>query len=355
MHLIRQEVLELPCLKGGIELVNITTKVKAFRIKHVLDLIFDKKHAEWKSLARYWLGIRLKAMNDVKQYIDWRGPFAETPNQFYKKCFELFKQFMKLYKQLMNPIELPQLKTKHIYDILLSAQTVIPKSFTTFKLQSHDLNFAYQVIHRVINVRSKLKKFHIITDDTCPLCHQTSETIEHLFVHCPRIQLAKHYLETILSTTIPIVINELNSLHPPGITKHQQTIIYSFIILFQNAIWKHRNEVIFQYKPVNVSTIIIILHHKIIKLLNQTTSIRRIHISCSMDQHWKPNHHCSHLNKKEFMSSFFFTYAWNYTFLHTFYHKWYHNMVRLVVSPASLGDGGHRSLHFMVYIWTTTR
>ena len=286
MHLIRQETLELPTLKGGIELVSMTTKVKAFRIKHVLDLIFDKKRAEWKALARYWLGIRLKAMDDVKQYIDWRGPFAETPNHFYQKCFELFKQFMKLYKQLRNPIELCQLTTKYIYDTLLSTQRVIPnveqhnplikfniiyKSFTTIKLQSHDLNFAYQVIHRAINVRSKLKKFHIITDDTCPLCHQTSETIEHLFVHCPRIQLAKHYLETILSTTIPIVITALNSLqciYPPGITKHQQTLIYSFIILFQNAIWKHRNEVIFQYKPVSASTIIIILRHKIINLLN---------------------------------------------------------------------------------------
>ena len=41
MHLIRQTVLELPTIKGGINLVNITTKVKAFTIKHMLDLIFD--------------------------------------------------------------------------------------------------------------------------------------------------------------------------------------------------------------------------------------------------------------------------------------------------------------------------
>ena len=36
MHLIRQEVLALPTMKGGIDLVNITTKVKALRIKHIL-------------------------------------------------------------------------------------------------------------------------------------------------------------------------------------------------------------------------------------------------------------------------------------------------------------------------------
>ena len=94
MHLISQDVLELPAMKGGIDLVNITTKVKALQIKHVIDLIFEKKHAEWKALARYWLGIRLKVTTDIKQCIDWRGSFAETPNQFYQKCFELFKQFI---------------------------------------------------------------------------------------------------------------------------------------------------------------------------------------------------------------------------------------------------------------------
>ena len=44
MQLIRQEVLESPTMKGGIDLVNITTKVKALRIKHILDPIFDKKN-----------------------------------------------------------------------------------------------------------------------------------------------------------------------------------------------------------------------------------------------------------------------------------------------------------------------
>ena len=83
-----------------------------------------------------------------------------------------------------------------------------------------------------------------------------------LFVYCSQIQLAKQYLETILSTTIPITINEINSLrcvYPPGITKNQQSLIYGFTILVQHAIWKHRNDVIFQYKTVNICTIITII------------------------------------------------------------------------------------------------
>ena len=78
-------------------------------------------------MARYWLSIRLKATTDIKQCIDWRGPFAETPNQVYQKCFELFKQFITINNKLTNPFEHSQLKTKHIYNILLSARNVKQK------------------------------------------------------------------------------------------------------------------------------------------------------------------------------------------------------------------------------------
>ena len=53
MHLISQDVLELPAMKGGIHLVNITTKVRALRIKHVIDLIFERNMPNGK----LWHGI----------------------------------------------------------------------------------------------------------------------------------------------------------------------------------------------------------------------------------------------------------------------------------------------------------
>ena len=62
-------------------------------------------------------------------------------------------------------------------------------------------------------------------------------------------------------------MNSLQCVYSAGLTKNEQSIIYGFTILFQNAIWKHRNEVIFLYKTVNVSTIIAVLRCKITKLL----------------------------------------------------------------------------------------
>ena len=76
---------------GGIQLVNVPIKVQSFRIKHIFQLLYGMSSHPWKSLAKYWLGIKLKAMKLFTVVNDWRGPFAETPNDYYQKCFEFLK------------------------------------------------------------------------------------------------------------------------------------------------------------------------------------------------------------------------------------------------------------------------
>ena len=85
MVLIKRDVLELLFNRGGVNLVNVPIKVKSFQIKHILDLIHGSNSAEWKAFGRYWLGIRLKNIEQVKSKIDWIGPFAETPNEHFKQ------------------------------------------------------------------------------------------------------------------------------------------------------------------------------------------------------------------------------------------------------------------------------
>ena len=216
MHLIRREVLELPTNRGGVNLVNIPTKIDALRIKHIIDLIFGDYNPEWKVLGRYWLGIRLKAMEDIKALIDWKGSFAETPNELYQKCFELFKQFLENIKQQDLEVDLAHLKTKGIYELLIENKKMRPvvetkyplinfkkiyKDFSQIQIQASDLDLAYKVMHRSINVKAKLKRLQIVTDDTCPLCYNASETIEHLFLHCQIVQKAK---KNILKTWLVI-------------------------------------------------------------------------------------------------------------------------------------------------------
>ena len=198
MSLIRRNVLELPLLQGGINLVNIPLKVQAFQIKHVLELIYGNNNIEWKAFGRYWLGIRLKLIKEVK--INCKGPFAETANHFYQKCYERFKYFLhcKIQQEQRhsNSIKLQTLHTKDIYDMLLQSKNIRPpveeifpltnfkticKLFDRVQMQALYLDLEYKIIHRAINVKAKLHRLQITNNNTCPLCLKACETIAHFF------------------------------------------------------------------------------------------------------------------------------------------------------------------------------
>ena len=132
MVLIKWDVLELPFNRCGENLVNVPINVKYFQIKQILNLIHGSNSAEWKAFGRYWLGIRLKNIEQVKSKIDWIGPFAETPNEFYQKCYEQFKLFLNILSKLTDPIDLAVITTKQIYDLLRTTPMVIPKAQETY-------------------------------------------------------------------------------------------------------------------------------------------------------------------------------------------------------------------------------
>ena len=228
MVLIKRDVLELPFNRGGVNLVNVPIKVKSFQIKHILDLTYGSTSAEWKTFSRYWLGIRLKNIEQVKSKIDWIGPFAETPNEFYQKCYEQFELFLNILGKLMDPIDLAVITTKQIYDLLCTTSMVIPKAQETYTnidfsklykplnklaMNAFDLDLEYKIIHMAINVKPKLKRLHITNNDHCNLCNQHAETFEHIFVQCYQIQEAKSYLEEILKDQINMKLDIQNSLH----------------------------------------------------------------------------------------------------------------------------------------------
>ena len=91
MVLIGKDSLELPHKDGGIQLVNVPIKVQSLKIKHIFQLLYGISSHPWKSLAKYWLGIKLKAMKLFTVVNDWRGPFAETPNDYYQNASKFLK------------------------------------------------------------------------------------------------------------------------------------------------------------------------------------------------------------------------------------------------------------------------
>ena len=120
--------------------------------------------------------------------------------------------------------------------------------FTELTLQASDLDLEYKLIHRALNVKTKLKRFHITSDDHCTLCNQHAETYEHLFVQCYKIQEAKSYLEETIKDQINIQLDIQNSLHwvyPNHLTKSQTALLQMTCVIFHNAVWRHRNDVAF--------------------------------------------------------------------------------------------------------------
>ena len=249
-------------------------KVQAFQIKHVLDLIFGNNSIEWKAFGRYWLGIRLKLIEEFKTVMDWKGPFADTANHFYQKCHEYFKYFLQCKIQQeqrhSNSIKLRTLYTKDIYDILLQSKNIRPlmeekfpltsfntiyKLFNRVQMQALDLDLEYKIIHRAITVKAKLHRFQLTNNNTCPPCLKACETISHLFVHCKFIQNATNFIEHLVGDVTLDEFISLQWVYPDELNQFQIKIIQICCILFHNAVWQHRNEVNFDDKTANVTVI----------------------------------------------------------------------------------------------------
>lgn len=46
----------------------------------------------------------------------------------------------------------------------------------------------YRILHRILPVKSYLKKIRITTSDCCTFCNDLPETIQHVFATCKKIQ-----------------------------------------------------------------------------------------------------------------------------------------------------------------------
>ena len=106
------------------------------------------------------------------------------------------------YHQLENRV-LPKLHCKNYYRLfieeLATELTAIQswmkyfpevnnwkKCFAEIYKSSKDnklKQFSFKALHRGILTKKELKKYHITTDDTCPLC-PSPDSIEHTFIHC---------------------------------------------------------------------------------------------------------------------------------------------------------------------------
>ena len=91
---IKREALYNDYKNGGIKLVNIELKVKAFLIIHICDLIYGD-FKKWKSFALYWLKLDLR--NFLSSDLTSNNiPCSMFKPTFYLHALKAFEDFLKL-------------------------------------------------------------------------------------------------------------------------------------------------------------------------------------------------------------------------------------------------------------------
>jgi hypothetical protein len=189
---IRRSIIYKDFADGGLRLINVEGKIKAFHIRHILNFLFGE-YAKWHSFMEYWAGIQLRDYKPTLKTNIVPHNLEGIP-LFYKQCLNLFKDYFNdptSYPTGLEPI-------KNIY------WNLINKDFTTARIitknPSIDFKSAWKLIHSVINhpvqreiswkishdimpINYKLFKFHIARSAECPMCTNI-ETNAHRFVSC---------------------------------------------------------------------------------------------------------------------------------------------------------------------------
>ena len=85
--------------EGGLNIVDIQTKLASFRIKLVLQLIKGEK-VKWKYYAVYWIGLNLRKY--VSNFNSLTIPHSDKIPRYYKTALFYFHQFEALCPAFMQ-------------------------------------------------------------------------------------------------------------------------------------------------------------------------------------------------------------------------------------------------------------
>ena len=169
------------------------------------NLIFGPL-CKWKYFAIFWLGIQLR--NFHPDYASNLIPHSIKIPKFYKHSLKIFLKIADLDVNLSN------LTTKQIYNILLNEKTIKPKveknfpgvdfgiTWRIFKnsmIEPYQKDLCYRVAHQVLPTNNYLFNKNISRTKSCYFC-TGDETLQHLFLDCPLVKPFINYVELLITT-----------------------------------------------------------------------------------------------------------------------------------------------------------
>ena len=252
---LKRETLYNTFLNGGLNIVDIKTKLASFHVKQILQLIKGHK-AKWKYLAVYWIGLRLR--NYVASFTTLSIPHADHVPGYYKTAMNAFNKFSALVPDFM----VRQLvTTKFIYTKLLDSRLIPPRVINIhptidisqcWKWIHCDFvdpkykDLAWKIIHQILPTQCLLYRYHITGNAKCYLCKRGVETLSHLFYECPILTGLWTFVELIMSqltgcqVTISLKAIRFNifTLHP---CNSYNNLLILLINTMKYCIWMVRN------------------------------------------------------------------------------------------------------------------
>jgi len=136
------------------------------------------------------------------------------------------------------------LNTSSLYKALMAAHTPSCE-FASFVWKNRAPPrvqfFVWLLMQRRIQSRSNLLKKSIITDDTCELCKDHPETVDHIVFHCP--VAAAFWRQVGFELNAHATVETLQSLTASSPAPNPHGSVFLFLCCWN--IWKHRNRVVF--------------------------------------------------------------------------------------------------------------
>ena len=192
---------------GGLDIVDIKTKLETFRVSQVLQLIKGTK-ANWKYFAVYWLGFHLRKY--VPAFASLSIPHAEKIPKYYNLALKMFHVFELKVPEFMFR---QTVTTKFIYYHLLDNRKQPPRILRVYPtiefkrawkwiqcsfVDPKYRDLAWRVLNEILPTQSYLYKLHISRNAKCYLCGRSEETLSHLFFACSMLNGLWKLVEDVL-------------------------------------------------------------------------------------------------------------------------------------------------------------
>ena len=113
-------------------------------------------------------------------------PFYYEPILFYEKCTKVIYRLLNesytdpnsisRWNSELSPHRIQELLVKDVFKVCFKITT----DSTAQWLQ-------YRILHRILPVNYYLKKINLVSSDSCTVCKQDVETIQHIFIDCEKI------------------------------------------------------------------------------------------------------------------------------------------------------------------------